>query len=208
MGNPNHFKKIIDDILEIMLADVRVYKFLHIPLQSASDRILLEMKRMYTLKDYQDIVLKARLKIPSITLANDIIVAYPTETDAEFKQTLDAIKQTNVLNFSRFWLRPNTPAQTMYTKEQFISGPESKQRAIVISQFFEKNAELLNRKWIGWTGKALVTENGKPGTNSFIVRNEYYKHIVVPKKKGINLGDTIEVRIDSVTKFDFLGVIL
>lgn len=211
MGNPNHFKKIIDEVLDIMLKDERLYRFLHIPLQSASDRILDEMKRMYTLKDYENIVLKARLKIPDITIANDIIVAYPTETEEEFQETVKSIKTTNVLNYSRFWLRPNTPADRMYDKKQFIEGSESKRRAKVLREEFEKIALEKNKKWIGWTGECIITEKGKDGTNTMIARNNYYKPIIIKNsynENSLKIGDKIKIKINNTTWYDFRGEIV
>jgi len=210
MGNPNHFKKIIDEILQIMENDKRVYKFLHVPLQSGSNRILNEMRRMYSLKDYNQIILKARLQIPSITIANDIIVAYPTETVDEFQETIKNLKQsrTNVLNYSRFWLRPNTPAEKMYSSKDFIKGDESKRRSKELREEFMKIALSNNKKWIGWEGEVLITKEGKTNTNTFVGRNNYYKPIILKKKKGIKIGDKIKVKITDVTWYDFRGEIV
>jgi threonylcarbamoyladenosine tRNA methylthiotransferase CDKAL1 len=204
MGNPNHFKKIIDETLEIIKSSDKIYKFLHIPLQSGSNRILKEMKRCYTIEDYNEIIKKCRKQIPQITIANDIIVAYPTETEEEFKETIKSLKQTNVLNFSRFWLRPNTPCETLYTKEQFIDGKTSKNRAIKLKEAFEKIATENNKKWIGWQGEVTITEKGKKGTNSFVSRNNYYKPIIILNPpKNLKIGDNAKIKIKTITWFDF-----
>lgn len=208
MGNPNHFKKIIDEVLDIMLQDERVYRFLHIPLQAASNRILDDMKRMYVLQDFEQICLKARLKIPNITLANDIIVAYPTETNEEFQETLDSLKKngTNVLNYSRFWMRPNTPAEKMYSSKQLIQGDESKRRSAIIREEFEQLAYELNKKWLNWKGTVRITEFGKSGTNTKIARNLYYKHIIVEDLNDeFKIGDEIEVKIDNISWKSFFA---
>src|SRR5690606_4914404 len=109
--------------------------------------ILSEMRRMYLLKDFKEIVLKAKLKIPDITFANDIIVAYPTETLEEFEDTLNALRwaRTNVLNYSRFWLRPGTPAEKMYSSKEYINGTESKRRVRELKECFEKIAHENNQ---------------------------------------------------------------
>ncbi len=208
MGNPNHFKKIIDEILEIMKNDERIYRFLHIPLQSGSDRILKEMRRMYTLEDYRKIINKAKIAIPDITIANDIIVAYPTETNEDFEMTIDNIKGSNVLNYSRFWLRPNTPADRMYLKKDFIDGLESKKRAGILKEHFMNLAYNNNKKWIGWKGEVLVTEIGKNGTNSYVCRNNYYKPIIVKDNGKLKLGDKINVKIIDATWYDFRAEII
>lgn len=198
MGNPNHFKKIIDEVLDIMLNDTRIYRFLHIPMQAGSNRILDDMKRMYKIEEFEDIVFRAKIKIPNITLANDIIVAFGNETDEEFKETINILQKvrTNVLNFSRFWLRPGTPAETMYKKEEFIKGDESKKRAAILKNEFEKIAEENNSNWLNWKGKVLIYNYGKEGTNTKLARNLYYKNIIIedPENK-LELGDEIEIEI-------------
>ena len=208
MGNPNHFKKIIKEVLEVIKNSDKIYKFLHIPLQSASNRILDEMRRLYTYEDYKYIVNTAKLTIPDITLANDIIVAYPGESEEEFGETLNSLNGTNVLNFSRFWLRPNTPAEKMYKKEDFIKGDISKLRAARLKEKFMQVALENNKKWIGWEGNALVDEVGKIGTNSLVLRNEYYKPIIVKNNNTIKVGDRVKVKITDATWMDFRGEII
>jgi len=208
MGNPNHFKKIIDEVLEIMLSDNRIYKFLHIPIQSGCNRILDEMRRMYTVEDYIGIISKIKFKIPNLTIANDIIVAYPTETFEEFRKTLEILKFSNVLNFSRFWLRPGTFVVKKYSKFDFIDGGESKKRIKEIKGKFEELALKNNSNWIGWEGEAFIVNIGKDKTESFILRNDYYKPIIVKIKKGLKVGDKVRVRITKVTWFDFRGEVI
>ncbi|MFW5704448.1 MAG: tRNA (N(6)-L-threonylcarbamoyladenosine(37)-C(2))-methylthiotransferase [Nanoarchaeota archaeon] len=210
MGNPKQFIPIIDDLLNLMEKEDRIYKFLHIPMQSGSNRILKEMNRGNTVEEYMTIVTKIKNRFPDLTLANDIIVAYPTETDDEFRKTLLILKksQTDVLNYSRFWLRPNTPAES-YTKSQFIIGGISKDRSKEIRQKFESQAFKQNTKWIGWMGEVLVSEMGKEGTNSIIARNYAYKPIILKnKEKKLKIGDKIKVKITDCTWFDFKGKII
>lgn len=206
MGNPNHFVKIIDDILDLMKTDNRIYKFLHIPIQSGSNRILKEMRRGYNVCDYDTIVQKIRKSDTKITLANDIIVAYPTETKEEFEETLNSLKKskTNVLNFSRFWLRPSTPCEKIYSQKDFIDGLESKNRAKKLKEEFEKIALKNNKKWINWQGEVIVTEIGKKGTSTMIARNNYYKPIVIENSyKKVKIGEIVQIKIEDVTWFDF-----
>ena len=209
MGNPNHFKKIIDEVLDIMLLDERVYRFLHIPLQSGSNRILNEMRRMYELKDFEEICLKARLKIPSITLANDIIVAYPTETQEEFEETLYSLKKngTNVLNYSRFWMRPNTPAQKMYSSKDMVLGDESKLRSSIIKETFEELAYTLNKKWLYWRGRVRITQKERNGGK--IARNLYYKHIIIEDVNDeLSITDEVEVEIYDISWKSFYARVI
>ena len=76
-----------DDILHVMAASPRICRYIHIPAQSGSDRILKMMNRGYTAESYLELVARARRIVPGIALAGDIIVGFPTETDAEYEMT-------------------------------------------------------------------------------------------------------------------------
>jgi len=218
MGNPQHFIKIIDELLDIIENEDRIYKFLHIPLQSGSDRILKEMRRGNTVEEYINLVNKIRKKLSNITLANDIIVAYPTETEEEFLETVNVIKKTkpSVLNVSRFWLRPGTDAEKFYSSKDFIDGKESKRRSKVLLDVFNEIAFEENQKLVGWQGEVLINENGK--NNSLKGRNLYYKQIIIPFDeiskykqefgKDLKIGDVVKVRIEKASSKDFFGKIL
>ncbi len=210
MGNPNHFKNIIDEVLDIISSTDKIYKFLHIPLQSGSDRVLKEMNRGYNIEDYQKIISKIQVKMPNLTIANDIIVAYPTETNEEFEKTICELKKsrTNVLNFSRFWLRPGTLAEKKYAKKDFIPGDESKIRAKKIKEEFEKMAYKQNKKLIGKELDVLIVEKGKEGTKSFVCRDEHYRPIIIKDNHNIKIGDKIKIKVEKVTWFDFRAKIV
>jgi tRNA A37 methylthiotransferase MiaB len=115
--------------------------------------------------------------------------------------------ETDVLNFSRFWLRPNIPA-AKYDKKDFIDGSESKWRSKRIRDEFEVMAIEQNQKWLNWEGEAIVIEEGKEGTHTFVARNYNYKPIILPKQKGLKLGDKVKVKINDITWYDFRGVVI
>lgn len=211
MGNPNHFKKIIDEILDIMLKDDRIYKFLHIPMQAGSNRILNDMKRMYTIEEFEDIIFRAKIKIPNITIANDIIVAYGNETNEEFQETIRVLQKvrTNVLNYSRFWLRPGTPAEKMYKKEEFIKGDISKERLKSLKTEFEKIAEENNNKWLNWEGEVLVYSDGKEETMTKLARNDYYKNIIILDERNVlKIGDIVKIKIIETNWKSFKAILI
>jgi len=114
MANPQFIKKYKKELVKEFSSD-KIMKFLHLPLQSGSDKVLKEMKRGHSVKDFIDIVSLFRKNIPKISIATDIIVGYPTETEQDFKKTLDVIKQIKpeVLNISKFSSRPNTSASKL-----------------------------------------------------------------------------------------------
>ncbi len=114
MMNPNHVLKIVDGLVEVY-KDEKIIKFAHIPVQSGSNIVLKHMRRLYTVEDFKQVVKRFRDEIPNIRISTDIIVGYPTETEEDFKQTLDLIREIKpeVLNISKFYSRPGTEASKL-----------------------------------------------------------------------------------------------
>ena len=195
MGNPQHLKKILPNLIKLIKTDTRIYKFLHIPIQSGNDRILSEMLRKHKIEDYIKIVETLKKQIPKITLATDVIVGFPTETDYEFKDTIKLVEKTKpeVLNFSRFWLRNETLAQKKYKQCNLVDGLISKSRSEILAKTFKKQAEKNNKKWIDWQGEVKVIEKVKNRTEVFKCRNQYYKPIII--KGDFKIGQIVNVKI-------------
>lgn len=200
MGNPNHFIKYVDELIECF-KDKKMYKFLHIPVQSGNNEILENMKREYSVEEYKEIIEKFKKAIPEITIATDVIVGYPEETDEQFNDTLKLIQETrpDVLNRSRYQLRENTPAAKMNQ----ILERDKKTRSRIITSEFKKISEERNSKWQDWEGEIIINEIGKHDT--FIGRNYCYKPVVV--KGNFNLGDILKVKISETTIHDLRGEI-
>ncbi len=113
MMNPWHVKKILPALSEVYHSP-KIMKFIHMPVQSGSDRILKHMKRVHTVQEFKDIIKTLRKDHPAIHIATDIIVGYPLETEEDFEMTLSLIQeiQPEVLNSSKFSSRPGTAAAT------------------------------------------------------------------------------------------------
>ncbi len=114
MINPEHLLKYLEDLIEIYKNN-KIIKFLHIPVQSGSDKVLKDMNRNYKINDFKKIIKKFRKEIPRINISTDIIVGYPTETESDFKDTIKLIKEINpeVLNISKFSSRKGTKASEL-----------------------------------------------------------------------------------------------
>ena len=111
MMNPEHALRMLPGLLSVYESE-KIRKFLHIPVQSGSDKVLRDMRRKYAVKDFLKIVKAFRRRFPSIRIATDIIVGYPTETEEDFKKTLNLLEKArfNVVNLSKFTPRPFTQA--------------------------------------------------------------------------------------------------
>ena len=119
MANPQHIKKIKKQLINSM-KNKKVQKFLHIAVQSGSDKVLKHMKRGHKVKDFEDLAKEFRKAFPRAkfkdsTIATDIIVGYPSETNKDFQQTINLIKKVKpeVLNISSFSSRPKTQASKL-----------------------------------------------------------------------------------------------
>jgi MiaB-like tRNA modifying enzyme len=117
MMNPDNLKPILQDMIEAY-KDPRIYKFLHVPVQSASEEILKKMGRKYTIDDFFTVVEEFRRNFPDITISTDVIVGFPGENDDDFNQTVKLVKELrpNILNITRFSPRPKTEAMEMKDK--------------------------------------------------------------------------------------------
>lgn len=114
MMTPNNTLKIIDDLMDIY-DDDRIYKFMHIPLQSGDDEILKLMNRKYSTDDYKTIVRKFRSKYPTGFIATDIISGFPMESEEAHKRTIKVIEETkpDKVNVAKYSPRPHTKAAAL-----------------------------------------------------------------------------------------------
>ncbi|MBI3027291.1 tRNA (N(6)-L-threonylcarbamoyladenosine(37)-C(2))-methylthiotransferase [Candidatus Woesearchaeota archaeon] len=198
MMNPGNTITMLDELIEIY-KNPKMFKFLHIPLQSGNNEILRLMNRRYTTEDFINLVESFRKEIPEITISTDIIVGFPSETEQQFEDSLNLLKKIkpDVLNLSRYAAREGTIAAGIKQLPTNIL----KQRSRAMTNVFREISLEKNKKWIGWHGKVLIDEKGK--NDSWIGRNYCYKPVVV--KGEFKLGDEIEVKIFDATEFDLRG---
>ena len=132
MMNPQHVLKFLPELIEIYKNE-RVLKIVHIPLQSASNKILKEMNRFYTVEDFKKIVDEFRKEVPEIHILTDIIIGYPTETEEDFLETKELLEKLklNVVNLSKYTARPKTYA-TKNLKP--LTSEEVKRRCLVLAE--------------------------------------------------------------------------
>lgn len=195
MANPYFIHKYLRELIEVF-KNKNLFKFLHIPLQSGSDKILKDMGRKYSAKEFIEIVESFRKEIPEITISTDVIVGFPTETKEDFQDSIHTIKKIkpDILNLNRFWSMPGTKA----AKLKQLPTEVLKERSLEMLKVFEPIALAQNRRWIGWKGKAIVDEIGK--YNSFVARNLSYKPIII--KGSFEIGDEILLEIKQATEHD------
>jgi MiaB-like tRNA modifying enzyme len=192
MMTPNMATDILDDLIEAFKSG-KVFKFVHLPVQSGDDYVLKCMRRVYTVRDFKEIVDAFRAAFPEITLATDVICGFPGESPEAFENTLRLIGEVKpgIVNVSKFFARPRTAAAEM--RDEFVELAEIKRRSTEAAKLVKRIALDKNQRWIGWTGEIFVDEKGKvPG--SWVGRNFAYKPIAVKSSKVL-LGETLRVKV-------------
>ncbi len=202
MMNPSEAQKILPTILSAY-NDRKIYKFVHLPVQSGDDDILEKMNRKYTVDQFIDILSRFREKYPNITVSTDVIIGFPTETDEQFKKTVELIKKVrpDIVNITRFSARPLTKAKTMKGR---ISTDKVKERSKFLTELCRKISNEKNRENVGKIYDVLVTEKGKNKT--FTGRAENYKQVVIKEK--VFIGDFVKVKIVDSADTYLLGKLI
>ena len=135
MMNPNYALEYANELVKIF-QNQKMIKFLHIPVQSGSNKVLKDMHRKYSVEDFKKVVDVFRKKIPDIKIGTDIICGLPNETKEDLKKTLELVKQTkpDMLNISKFYPRPGTEAKKM----KLLPTETVKQRSRKLSNLFKE----------------------------------------------------------------------
>jgi MiaB-like tRNA modifying enzyme len=202
MMNPYTALKNIDSIIK-GFDDLKIYKFLHIPVQTGDNDILKKMNREYTVEDFLKIIKKFREKYPNITVSTDVIVGFPTETDKQFQHTIDLLKtvKTDITNITRYSARPHTTAKTMKGR---VKTEIAKERSKILTELCSTISKENNLKHVGKKYNALITEKGK--NNTFVGRTENYKPVVI--KEEVEIGRFIPVKVTEAAGTYLVGSII
>ena len=199
MMNPMYMPRIKQKLIESYDND-KVFKFLHLPVQSGSDKVLNDMKRGHTSETFREIVKRTKDRFDDFTISTDIIVGFPSETEEDFQKTLTLLDETkpDVVNLSKYSARPGTDAAEL----KQMDAVEIKRRSKIIFEQINKISLESNKKWIGWKGKVLFDENTEEGIKG---RNYAYKPIAVQEK--VSIGDSHVVEIINATRKRLIGKI-
>ena len=192
MMTPNLALDMLPELVEVF-QDERIFKFVHLPVQSGDDEVLKRMNRRYSVEDFKRIVEAFRTTVPDIALATDVICGFPSENAEAFEHTLRLIEEVrpDVVNVSKFFPRPRTLAEKMAPK---VSPVEVAARSKRMAELAKRMAPTKNVSWMNWKGRVLLDERGKQ-PNSLIGRNFAYKSIVIKGENESLLGTFVNVHV-------------
>jgi len=201
MMNPNNVHPIIDELIEVY-KDKKIFKFLHIPIQSASDKILKDMNRFYTIQQAEEIIKSFKKEFPDMTISTDIIVGYPTETQEDHKQNIEFLNRIKpeVLNISKFSSHKQTPAG----KLKILPAGIVSKRALELTEIHRKASRETKNKYINRIIKVLVDKKLEDSQNLYQAHDENY-NLVVLKAEKEDFGKEIDVKITGTGVYSLIA---
>ena len=211
MGNPRHIAPYMDAFLDCF-TDERLYRFIHVPVQSGSDRVLRAMNRRHTVEDYSRVAGAIAERYGDLfTLSTDLIVGHPGEAQEDFELTLKLLESTRptVANITRFVARPGTPAARLEAGASPEYAPVADtvkhERSAILAAAFQRIATENNLKWVGTRCTAVTEKRGyREGTT--ICRNAAYRPVAV--QGDYPAGVALDVRITGAEPFALLAEVL
>ena len=192
MLNPQHAIRMIEGLVDA-LRHPKFFKFIHVPVQSGSDRILRDMKRPYSRAEFKELVEKLRRLVADVTIATDVIVGFPTETDEDFKDTLSLIQETapDIVHVSKYHHRPRTYASVVWKE---LDPKIVSERARILSEMCGRISFKNNLKLVGREFNAYIL--GAAPRGGLLGRIDNYKKVVL--EGGLNtirLGSNVRLKV-------------
>jgi len=185
-------------VIEAMATEAKVQPYLHLPLQSGSDRILAAMERGYTVAEYLDLVARVRDAIPRLALSTDIIVGFHGETDSDFEATtalMRAVGYDSAFMF-KYSVREHTRAHKLGDS---VSDDVKGRRLTALIAMQEEIQGARNRELVGSRFAVLVEGAARRGGGMLAGKTPQFKTAIFAGVEGVVAGDTVEVRVDSAT---------
>ena len=197
----SHPRDMTDDLLECYSVSKKLMPFVHLPIQSGSNKILKLMNRKHTVEKYIEIYEKLIKINPEIKFSSDFIIGYPGETNDDFAETLNLVKKIKFINSFSFIFspRPGTKAANLDQVDKKIS----KERLVKIQKYLFKFQLNLNKSFINKSIDVLI-ENELEGQKKLFGRNQYMNSVIFEGSKNL-IGKNINIKIEHVNQKSLFG---
>lgn len=195
----SHPQDLSDKLLYTIAEHSNVCKYIHLPVQSGSNRILELMNRTYTVEHYLNLIDKARKIIPAVSFSTDIISGFPTETDYDHQMTLDVMKQVQFDGAYMFKYSPREGTKAFQMKDD-VSEQIKTKRLQEIIELQGKISFDINQKIVGQEEVVLVEGFSRKSENFFAGRTDSNKVAIIPANNKIKVGDYIRTKITKATQ--------
>ncbi len=197
----SHPKDMTDDLIDCYSSSKKLMPFVHLPIQSGSDKILKLMNRKHTVEDYLLVYKKLQNINPDIKFSSDFIIGYPGETEKEFNETLNLLEKINFINSFSFIFspRPGTKASNLETIDKEIT----KERLIIIQKKLFNNQIEINKSMEKSTIEVLV-ENKIENQNKYFGRNKFLSSVIFDGNENY-IGKLVNVNIERSNQNSLFG---
>lgn len=201
----SHPTDMFDELIELHGSEPKLMPYLHLPVQSGSDKILKEMNRKHTAQDYLEIIEKYRKACPDILFSSDFIVGYPGESDQDFEDSLELIRKVNFnLSYSfKYSMRPGTPAAAMENQvdEKIKDERLAIMQALLHEQHLQTQQNSLNKIC------SVLFERAGKYTGQILGKNEYGQPVCVLSDESI-IGKITPVKITKISGNTLVGELI
>ena len=202
----SHPIEFTDDIIDVYRDTPELVSFLHLPVQSGSDRILTMMKRAHTALEYKSIIRKLRQARPNIQISSDFIIGFPGETQQDFEQTMKLVADIRFdTSYSFIYSsRPGTPAADL---PDDVSDEEKKQRLHILQQRIIQQAMEISREMVGSVQRILVEAPSRKNAMELAGRTENNRVVNFEGTPDM-IGKFVDVEIVDVYASSLRGILL
>ncbi len=197
--------EVDDDLIAVHKDVEKLIPFLHLPIQSGSDKILKAMNRKHTREQYLETIEKIKSARADMSFSTDIIVGFPNESDEDFADTLDIVKKVGFIQSFCFIYskRPGTPAALM---EDNIPLKTKEERLAILQDTFAQIQKEFNKQTVGKEFKVLLDRTSKH-QSTLIGRSPYMQPVYIETNEH-TLGDIVNVKILKSSKNNLEGIVL
>lgn len=203
----NHPKDMSIDIIKVIKNYPNISRHIHLPLQSGSNRILKLMNRNYTVEKYKEIIEMIRKEIPEISITTDLIVGFPTETNEDFKQTLNVVKEIEFDAAFVFKYSPRDGTKAAELKDD-VPKEVKEERHFELLSLCDNITKEKNKKLIGTELEVLVTDHVVKNNKKdfYIGKTLNNKTVEIVSSKNNLVGEFIKVKINNTKLHSLLSV--
>lgn len=203
----SHPQDLSDKLLYTIAENENLCNYIHLPVQSGSNRILELMNRTYTVEHYLELIEKARKIIPGVSFSTDIITGFPTETLEDHLMTLDVMEKVKYDGAYMFKYSPREGTKAFRMEDDVPEEVKTKRLQQII-ELQQRHSLELNNRLIGTTERLLVEGFSKKSDQFLAGRTDSNKVAIFPVQVGISEGDYVDVKIERVTSATLFGEVV
>jgi tRNA-2-methylthio-N6-dimethylallyladenosine synthase len=200
----SHPQDLSDKLLYTISEYPNLCNYIHLPVQSGSDRVLKEMNRTYTIEHYLGIIERARKIIPGVTFSTDIITGFPTETEEEHKMTMDIMAKVRYDGAFMFKYSPREGTKAFKFEDDVPESDKARRLTEIIDQQQIISYEI-NQELIGTEDVVLVENFSKKSNDFYSGRTDTNKIVILPVANDVKIGDLVKVKIYKATSATLFG---